>query len=78
MQFTRRKTDDGLYELTGPHGTLTYEPTWASLSADGDLPPWIIAFSYGQECAAALRLSEDTLWGYMQNHYLVSVERSAR
>lgn len=70
--LTRTKTDatKPSYALTGPSGTLTYDSAFADLDADGDLPPWVVAYGYAVDCRDSLdQEGEEGLWTCMELLY---------
>ncbi|WP_033338887.1 hypothetical protein [Catenuloplanes japonicus] len=81
MTDLTRTVEDGRYELTGPAGTLTYTPprigqrlTDATLSADGDLPPWTVAAGYALDCARAHQNGAEALWAELEVLYAAATE----
>lgn len=70
--LTRYLTDEDppSYRLTGPSGSLTYDPTWGDLSADGDLPPWVVAYGHAVDCRDVFdRDGVEGLWACMETLY---------
>jgi hypothetical protein len=67
--LTRAK-DGRRFNLSGPNGTLTYDPDDVALSADGNLPPRVVASRYATDCDVALNDwydgGEDRLWACME------------
>lgn len=75
VTLTRSKSDETFptYSLTSERGTLSYDHSFRSLSADGDLPPWVVADGYAWQCNDALMDGEDALWERMQGIYLDAI-----
>lgn len=70
--LTRTKTGESLpvYTVEGPSGALSFEAAFAQLSADGDLPPWVVAYDYAVDCRDSLTEDgEEGLWTCMEMLY---------
>lgn len=58
------------FNIVGPAGALTYDPTRVELSADGELPPWAVASGYATDMDVALSDGgEAALWEALEAHY---------